>query len=79
MSFQENYFSIYVNQPYTWILNRNSAVLRKNIVSEVNTLVNYGLQPILVILSQSILSFLIITLIFASNFKLAILLLSFSH
>ncbi len=70
-------FSIYVNQSYTWILNRNSAVLGKNIISEVNTLVNYGLQPILVVLSQSILSFLIITLIFVSNFKLAILLLSF--
>ena len=70
-------FGIYINQPYTWILKRNSAVLGKNIVSEMNTLVNYGLQPILVVLSQSILSFLIITLIFISNFKLAILLLSF--
>ncbi len=70
-------FTIYVNQPYTWILNRNSAILGKNILSEVNTLVNYGLQPILVVLSQSVVSSLIITLIFISNFKLAILLLTF--
>ena len=68
-------YRIYINQPYTWLLNRNSAVLGKNIVSEVNTLVNYGLQPILVISSQSILSILIIILIFVSNFRLAILLL----
>ena len=33
-------FTIYINQPYTWILNRNSAILGKNILSEVNTVVN---------------------------------------
>ena len=70
-------FTIYINQPYKWILNRNSAILGKNILSEVNTVVNYGLQPILVVLSQSIISSLILILIFVSNFKLAILLLTF--
>ena len=70
-------FNIYINQPYKWILNRNSAILGKNILSEVNTIVNYGLQPILVVLSQSIISSLILILIFVSNFKLAILLLTF--
>ena len=75
--FSKKLFSNYINQPYVWILKRNSAVLGKNIVSEVNTIINYGLQPILIILSQTILSILIITLIFISNFKLAILLLFF--
>tara|TARA_B100000242_G_scaffold37832_1_gene22584 strand:- start:204 stop:1994 length:1791 start_codon:yes stop_codon:yes gene_type:complete len=70
-------FTIYINQPYKWILNRNSAILGKNILSEVNTVVNYGLQPILVVVSQSIISSLILILIFVSNFKLAILLLTF--
>ncbi len=73
--FSRKLFSNYINQPYTWILKRNSAILGKNIISEVNTVVNYGLQPILVILSQSFLSLLIITLIFISNFRLAIFLL----
>ena len=51
--------------------------LGKNILSEVNTVVNYGLQPILVVISQSIIASLILILIFVSNFKLAILLLTF--
>ena len=68
-------FNIYIYQPYTWLLNKNSAVLGKNIVSEVNTLVNYGLQPLFVVISQSIVAILILTLIFISNIKLAIILL----
>ena len=36
-------FNLYINQPYSWFLNRNSSELGKNIIAEVNTIVNYGL------------------------------------
>ena len=33
----------YLNQPYSWFLNRNSAELGKNILTEVDFVVSYGL------------------------------------
>ena len=40
--FSKKLFSNYINQPYVWILKRNSAVLGKNIVSEVKISRKYG-------------------------------------
>ena len=47
-------FEQYINQPYEWFLNRNSSVLGKTILSEVNTIINYGLMPFITITSQII-------------------------
>jgi ATP-binding cassette, subfamily B, bacterial PglK len=53
----------YVRQPYVWFLNRNSAELGKNILSEVTRFTNYCLLPMLNIISYSILAIVLISLI----------------
>ncbi len=64
-------FNLYINQPYSWFLNRNSSELGKNIIAEVNTIVNYGLLPLVSIISQTIVSISIISLLILTNAKLA--------
>jgi ABC-type multidrug transport system fused ATPase/permease subunit len=53
----------YVRQPYVWFLNRNSAELGKNILSEVSRFTNYCLLPMVNIISHSILAIVLISLI----------------
>tara|TARA_Y100000589_G_C27189707_1_gene644259 strand:- start:133 stop:1920 length:1788 start_codon:yes stop_codon:yes gene_type:complete len=64
-------FSLYINQPYDWFLNRNSSVLGKNIIDDVNTVVNYGLMPLVSILAQTIVTISIISMLIFTNAKLA--------
>jgi len=55
----------YLHQPYSWFLKRNSSNLTKTILSEVDTVVNVGLYPFLILISQLIVVvFLLIFLIF---------------
>ena len=44
----------YLHQPYSWFLKRNSSNLTKTILSEVDTVVNVGLYPLLILISQLI-------------------------
>lgn len=44
----------YLHQPYSWFLNRNSAELGKNALSEVGKLVHRGLLPLIRLIAQSI-------------------------
>jgi ABC-type multidrug transport system fused ATPase/permease subunit len=56
---------VYLNQPYSWFLNRSSADLGKNILSEVGTLVHGGMLPILNLIAQVfVASSILILLIF---------------
>ena len=64
-------FNLYIHQPYSWFLNRNSSVLAKNIIAEVNTVVNYGLLPLVSIVAQTIVSISIVSLLILTNPKLA--------
>ena len=64
-------FNLYINQPYSWILNRNSSVLGKNIIDDVSTVVNYGLLPLVSITAQIIVTISIISLLIFTNAKLA--------
>ncbi len=57
----------YVRQPYVWFLNRNSAELGKNILSEVSRYTNYCLLPMVNIISHSILAIALISLIVFIN------------
>jgi ABC-type bacteriocin/lantibiotic exporter with double-glycine peptidase domain len=43
----------YLHQPYAWFLNQHSADLGKNILSNLNVVVNQNIVPITVIFSQS--------------------------
>ena len=59
----------YLHQPYSWFLKRNSSNLTKTILSEVDTVVNVGLYPLLILISQLIVVIsLLIFLIFVDPF-----------
>ena len=63
---------IYLFQPYSWFLNRNSADLAKNVLSEVGTFVSGGLIPLMTLVSQSALTFAILCLLLFIDLQLAI-------
>ncbi len=63
----------YLNQPYSWFLDRNSADLGKTILSEVSTVVNYGLVPMMELIARSVITFTILTLLIIVDPKLAII------
>jgi ABC-type multidrug transport system fused ATPase/permease subunit len=43
----------YLHQPYSWFLNRHSADLGKTILSEVSTVINNGMVPLMTLMAQS--------------------------
>ena len=43
----------YLHQPYSWFLNRHSSDLGKTILSEVQTVINYGMIPLMTLMAQS--------------------------
>lgn len=53
----------YLNQPYSWFLNKHSADLGKNILSEIGTVVDNALSPLLELLSKSLISISILILL----------------
>ncbi len=55
--------SNYLNQPYVWFLNRNSADLGNSILSEVMEVVNTCLTPMLQLIAQSIVVITLVLLI----------------
>ena len=57
----------YLNQPYTWFLNRNSADLGKTILSEVGFIVSKSVRPMIKLISQSINVFAILVLLIIAN------------
>lgn len=44
----------YLHQPYSWFLNRHSADLGKNILSEVSSVIYGGMIPLMTLLAQSV-------------------------
>jgi len=63
----------YLNQPYSWFLNRNSSDFSKTILSEVSQIINSGINPMIQLISNgAVASALLILLIFA-DIKVAIL------
>tara|TARA_B100000886_G_C20418346_1_gene490271 strand:- start:243 stop:2036 length:1794 start_codon:yes stop_codon:yes gene_type:complete len=60
----------YLNQPYSWFLNRHSADLGKNILSEVGVVINQGLNPMLNLIRQSVVTFAILMILILVNPKL---------
>lgn len=62
----------YIHQPFSWVLNRNSAELGKTILSEVAIVINKGLKPILNLVTQGILVIVLISMLTFVNTKLAI-------
>ena len=51
----ERLLKTYFNQPYEWFLNKNSSVLGKNILSEIEKVINGSFMPLLNIISNLLL------------------------
>tara|TARA_Y100000389_G_scaffold204115_1_gene255086 strand:- start:4211 stop:5980 length:1770 start_codon:yes stop_codon:yes gene_type:complete len=63
----------YLNQPYSWFLNRNSAELGKSILSEVGIIIGKGLTPMMNLITHSIIAILLLTLLIYNDPKLALM------
>ena len=63
----------YLNQPYAWFLNRHSADLGKNILSEVAAIVGSGIRPMVELIAKSIVAIMIIILLLLVNLKITII------
>jgi len=62
----------YLHQPYSWFLNKHSANLGKNILSEVDNVVNKGINSILVVVSQSVIVLFIVIILMITDIFLAL-------
>jgi len=63
----------YLNQSYSWFLNRHSADLGKTILSEVATVIHGCLIPIMNLIAQGAVSIALLTLLIIMDPKLAII------
>jgi ATP-binding cassette, subfamily B, bacterial PglK len=63
----------YLNQAYSWFLNRNSAELGKNILSEVGAIIGYGINPFLGFISKGLVTIAIISLLIIADPKLTLI------
>jgi ABC-type multidrug transport system fused ATPase/permease subunit len=69
----KNLITKYLNQPYSWILNRHSADLGKTILSEVGVVVSKGLKPMINLITQAAITFTLVLMLAVVNLKLAII------
>ena len=53
----------YLHQPYSWFLNRHSSDLGKNILSEVNKVINLAVIPMMTIISQGTVALALLALL----------------
>ncbi len=63
----------YLNQPYSWFLNRNSSYLGKSILSEVGNVIGRGLTPMISLISNSLLTLLLFILLVLVEPKLTLI------
>jgi ABC-type multidrug transport system fused ATPase/permease subunit len=63
----------YLHQPFSWFLNRHSADLGKNILSEVGQVVNKGLNPCLNLIQQILVTVALLSILIIVNLKLALI------
>ena len=63
----------YLNQPYTWFLNRHSADIGKTILSEVGLIISKGLIPIMNIITYGTVSFALLVLLILNDPKFALI------
>ena len=63
----------YLKQPYEWFLNRNSADFGKTILSEVNQIVIFGINPLFELISKSIVALSLLILLVIVDAKLALI------
>ena len=62
----------YLHQPYSWFLNRHTAGLGTNILSEVSIVIGKGLIPLLTLVAQGMVTLAILILLFIVDPLLAL-------
>ena len=72
-SISKRLLEIYLHQPYSWFLGRNSTELGTLILSEVGMIAKQGIAPMLNIISHSIVITFIITLLLLVDIKLTLI------
>lgn len=70
--FSKTLMKTYLGKPFPWFLNKNSADLGKNILSEVSTIVGGTLLPMVLVFSQSAITLGMLTLLLFIDAHLAI-------
>ena len=65
-------FEGYLNQPYSWFLDRNSSELGKNLLSELRELLSKMLLPAINLISQGTVALLMLIMLLIVDFKLAV-------
>lgn len=65
----------YLRQPYSWYLNKHSAELGKNILSEVGVVINTGLRPVIDLMANSMVTIFIVILLVIIDPKLLLIVL----
>ena len=63
----------FLNQPYSWFLNRHSADLGKTILSEVSLVISHGIKPIMNLITYSTITLMLVTLLVLVDPKLSII------
>lgn len=63
----------YLNQPYSWFLNRNSAELGKTILTEVNQVIGSGVRPLLDLIAGIFVTIAIVALLVIINAKISMI------
>jgi ABC-type bacteriocin/lantibiotic exporter with double-glycine peptidase domain len=61
----------YLHQPFSWFLSRHSADLGKTVLSEVSTIISYGLSPLMEVIAKGMVAIALITLLVIVNPELA--------
>lgn len=67
----KSFLDIYLKQPYSFHLNRNSAVLMRNIRKETSGFIN-GLKNLLIIINESLVLTALLILLFFFNYEVTI-------
>ena len=63
----------YLNKPYKWFVTQNTTDLGKNILAEVSVIISQGLMPLIFLVAQSCLAFLILMLLLIVDHKVALM------
>jgi ABC-type multidrug transport system fused ATPase/permease subunit len=62
----------YLNQPYSWFLDRHSADLGKTILSQVNQVVGHGISPVMNLIAHGAVTIALMIMLLIVDYKLAL-------
>ena len=72
-SISKRLFEGYLNQPYSWFLNRHSADLGKNILAEVSNIIGNGITPLIELVGKGMIAIALVSLVIIADPKLALI------